>query len=572
MALTHSPAYYRPIGVSLFLHVQGIELGLTPLSFIDSLLAGCVERWTVQADPISKSSIAWMRHSIARCGTDHARCEGEEIALPTRVLDVGDPQNIRLCETEGRPGVYIALSHCWGLPNKTFITTHDTIADMKAGFVVEQAPATFRDAISITRCLDIRYLWIDSLCIIQHDSADWSREAARMGTVYANAYLTISAANTKDDNDRFLQPRNDASTSLRIISSTGQSAQVYLQIQLEEPSLTEEPLDARGWTLQERILSRRSLRFGSTEMSCHCPCFSLFESHGGERRSMHNFIRSLKPDSTPSGTLVYSNWYQMVADFTARHLTYDTDKMPALSGVATEVAKFEKGTYYAGLWWEDMALGMVWYKYREMELKKPSEYLAPSWSWASLNGRTFNRPFETDKITLPEVLFRECYLEYKSDDPHGAIKSGWLDLSAPVVKLVQRECEYSPLVYKYDLDTAFEFSSLDVRDVETDDDGDDLNRGQGSSYDTWGAFDLGHKDRTEALGLVLTFSYGKDGHSSYTELKDFLHCTSLYGILIEYSKKRQTYKRVGYFMVMDLEAGEAIQFLKRAKVQDIRLY
>lgn len=513
-----------------------------------------------------------MKHSIARCGTNHARCEGEETALPTRVLDVGDLQDIRLCETGGRTGVYIALSHSWGLQNKTFITTHDTIADMKAGFIVERAPATFRDAISITRCLDIRYLWIDSLCIIQHDNADWSREAARMGTVYANAYLTIAAANTKDDNDRFLQPRNDASTSLRIISSTGQSAKIYLQIKLEEPSLTEEPLDARGWTLQERLLSRRSLRFGSTEMSCHCPCFSLFESDGSEHRWMHNFIRSLKPDSTPSGTLVYSSWYQMVVDFTARHLTYDTDKMPALSGVATEVAKFENGTYYAGLWWEDMALGMVWYKYREMELKKPSEYLAPSWSWASLNGRTFNRPFETDKITLPDVLFRECYLEYKSDDPHGAIKSGWLDLSAPVVKLVQRECEYSPLVYKDGLDTAFEFPSLDVRYVEIDDDGDDLERGQASFYDIWGAFDLRHKARKEALGLVLTFSYGKDGHSSYTELKDFLHCTSLYGILIEYSKKRQTYKRVGYFMVMDLEAGEAIPFLKRAKVQDIRLY
>ena len=570
MALKHSPANYRPIGVSLVCHVRGIDLGLTPLSFIDSLLAGCMDRWTVQADPISKSSIAWMKHSIARCGTNHAKCEGEETALPTRVLDVRDPQDIRLCETGGRPGVYIALSHCWGSPNKTFITTHDTIADMKAGFVMEQAPATFRDAISITRCLDIRYLWIDSLCIIQHDSADWSREAARMGTVYANAYLTIAAANAKDDNDSFLQRRSDASTSLRIISPTGQSAEVHLQIQLEDPDQTEEPLDARGWTLQERLLSRRSLRFGSTEMSCHCPCFSVYESHSSNRGGMRrDFIKSLKPHSTPSGTLSYCNWYGMVAEFTAQHLTYDTDKMPALSGVATEVAKFEDGTYYAGLWWEDMASGMVWFKYHEMELKKPSEYLAPSWSWASLNGRTFNRPFETDKITLPDVLFRECYLEYKSDDPHGAIKSGWLDLSAPVVKLVQRECQYSPLVYKDDLDTAFGFPSLDVRDIEMDDDGDDLKKGQ---YDTWGAFDLGHKDRTEALGLVLTFSYGRDGHSFHTELKDFLHCTSLYGILIEYSKKRQAYKRVGYFMVMDLEAGEAIQFLKRAKVQDIRLY
>ena len=171
----------------------------------------------VHSDPLSKTSIAQMKYWIARCDTNDTKCKALETALPTPVLDVRDREVIRLCETSGEAGAYIALSHRWGLTDKTFITTDDTIADMKKGFAIGQAPATFRDAISITRLLDLRYLWIDSLCIIQHNTADWSQEAVRMGSVYANAYLTIAAANAQDDNDGFLQLRSDALTSSRII-------------------------------------------------------------------------------------------------------------------------------------------------------------------------------------------------------------------------------------------------------------------------------------------------------------------------------------------------------------------
>ena len=542
----------------------------------------------VHADPLSKSSIARMKHWVARCDTNDAKCKVEETALPTRVLDVRDSQKISLCEIVGQQGAYIALSHCWGLPNKTFITTQDTIADMKAGFVMEQAPATFRDAISITRCLDIKYLWIDSLCIIQHDSADWSREAARMGTVYANAYLTIAAANAKDDNDGFLQQRSDALTSLRIISSTGNSAQVYLQTQNDGINVkayaAKEPLDARGWALQEQRLSRCSLRLGSTEMSWDCQCSSLHESETDHYNGMRIPLELLKPHSTASGPLSYYSWYGMVSSFTKRLLTYDTDKLPALSGLATEVAKFQTGTYYAGLWWEDMASGMLWFRGRAAELNKPSEYLAPSWSWVSLNGWTLIYEDQPAKTALPNVLFRECRLEYKSDDddPYGAITSGWLDLSAPVVKLVQREVPDRWMFDDDGLDMALGFVHLGIG---VNDHGDEVERWPSrhstkGNFETRGVFDLAHKDQTEVLGLFLMFSHDKAGSSveegdrisSQTAQKDSVQWSSLYGILVEYSKKRTAYKRVGYFQAMRLEPGEALQILEGAQVQDVRIH
>jgi hypothetical protein len=227
-----------------------------------------------------------MQHWITRCNEKDADCKVQDPALPTPLLDIDNPQLIKLCNadslTDGQRSPYIALSHCWGLPNKTFLTTRNTIAEMRAGFPIGDAPATFRNAIQVTRCLGIRYLWIDALCIIQHVDEDWKLEASRMGSVYANSFLTIAAANAKDDNDGFLCPRTDVLTSLKIMSSTGRSAQIYLQTQGNGTNVhaynTTQPLDTRGWVLQERFLPRSTLEFGSTQMSWECQCFSLHES------------------------------------------------------------------------------------------------------------------------------------------------------------------------------------------------------------------------------------------------------------------------------------------------------
>ena len=164
----------------------------------------------------------------------------------------------------------------------------------------------------------------------------------------------------------------------------------------------------------------------------------------------------------------------MVSSFVRRRLTYDTDKLPALSGVATEVAKFHDGTYYAGLWWEDMASGMLWFRGRTAELNKPSEYLAPSWLWASLNGWTVAYSDQPPRITLPDVVLRECPLDYRNVDQRGAITGGWVDLSAPVVKLVQAKV---PNRWKFDnegLDMALKYAHLAVPDIGGNDHGDEV--------------------------------------------------------------------------------------------------
>lgn len=141
----------------------------------------------VHSDPLCARTIGRIPEWIETCDDDHDTCpNGESPKLPTRVLDVGVSeacQIVSLVETQGERGEYIALSHCWGKSN-SFLTTRETFEDMKRGFQPEQAPATFRDAITVTRKLGIRYLWIDSLYIIQGDTRDWEIESSRMSGVY----------------------------------------------------------------------------------------------------------------------------------------------------------------------------------------------------------------------------------------------------------------------------------------------------------------------------------------------------------------------------------------------------
>ena len=469
----------------------------------------------VHPDPLSEHSIARLRHWVTRYDKSDDRCKVVDMFLPTRVLDVDELQAIKLCESRAladrRQGSYIALSHCWEPSKKTFLTTRDTIKEMKAGFPIEEFSATFRDVL-ITRGLGIRYISIDSLSIIQQDNTDRELEASRMGSVYANSLLTVAAANAKGDHDGFLHRRADTLIPLAIASSIGRSTQVYLQAQKNGIEVhgynTNQPLDTRGWTLQERYLPQRTLQFGSTEISWACQCIDLHESEIDPYNGISNSIALIRLDPTDSGIFSYISCYSMVLEYTDRVLTYDTDKLPALSGLATEVAKFKNGIYNAGLRWEDVASGMLWYRGGASKLKKPSEYLAPSWSWVSLNGGVIYNS-QPQQVTLADVAFHECYLERGNETPNRAVKSGWLDLSAPLVKLIK--IETSPLWKFVDkgLETAFRFPHLDNNVIERKTrlykkKARDPYSSRGN-FETRGNFDLTHKDHTEVLGLFLQF-------------------------------------------------------------------
>lgn len=105
---------------------------------------------------------------------------------------------------------YTALSHVWRDPSTTapLITAQKHILQSRLnGIELSELPANFRDAITVSPSLGVRYLWIDSQCIIQDDPVDWDFETKRMLAVYANSYITIAAVSAKCAHNGFLNPR-----------------------------------------------------------------------------------------------------------------------------------------------------------------------------------------------------------------------------------------------------------------------------------------------------------------------------------------------------------------------------
>ncbi len=149
---------------------------------------------------------------LSRCLKDHwCNFNLREIPLfPTRLINVGPPDGSEepfLCMSKGYRGVYLALSHSWG-PSQIITTTLATINERSIGISFSSLPKTFQDAIKITRAMDWRYLWIDSLCIIQDSIEDWELESAKMGDYYKNALVTIAAVSAKGGEESCFRKRN----------------------------------------------------------------------------------------------------------------------------------------------------------------------------------------------------------------------------------------------------------------------------------------------------------------------------------------------------------------------------
>jgi hypothetical protein len=197
-------------------------------------------------------------------------------ALPTRLLYVGDPNSdvLRLyCPKKHDRVKYIALSHCWGEPTPKikpeFCTTDNNIKARLKEFSFSELPKTFQDAVQVTRELDVQYLWIDSLCIIQGNKNDWEHEAKCMEDVFASAYCTIAATSAVDSNAGFLD-RNVSSEYVCVQDTLGQRFYVCTDIGDFNNDVEKARLNTRTWVMQERVLSGRTIHFSANQTYFEC--------------------------------------------------------------------------------------------------------------------------------------------------------------------------------------------------------------------------------------------------------------------------------------------------------------
>lgn len=194
---------------------------------------------------------------------------------PTRVIDVGTLLNPLLCLVQGKDmesPAYFALSHRWGDNPDHHLgrTLPENHVGRYQRIGWNELPLNFRDAITVTRNLNVRYLWIDSICIIQNDDQDWQRESVRMEEVYSNAKCVLAACSAESPVEGFLERPISSRPFITIQSESGGIGYICKYIDNFQRDVDEGTLNSRGWTLQERALARRTIFFTKGQAYFEC--------------------------------------------------------------------------------------------------------------------------------------------------------------------------------------------------------------------------------------------------------------------------------------------------------------
>ncbi|EMD66339.1 hypothetical protein COCSADRAFT_34907 [Bipolaris sorokiniana ND90Pr] len=362
-------------------------------------------------DTGSSHALQWLKDKLGLCDSTHKHCEHRgETSLPRRILDVGGTndssaakdQDIRLIETKHDINDYICLSHCWG-SGEMFRTTKENISERMHNIHFNDLPATFKDAVRITRDLGKRYLWIDSLCIIQNDPRDWREEGLRMHEVYGNSYLTIAASKTKGPDDGLFSVSSQYKLQQFFFVTDRQQFVMRVRQKISHfNSIDSFPLLKRGWVFQERILSRRMVHFGPQELVWECMEMEECECGNVDEGISWNLHTPRKSHLLIGGNVFL--WNRIAAAYSSLSLTKENDVLPALSGIAKKHKPEPEAKYLAGFWdGKFLVIHLMWYvqptrglfpgDYKNIIQTRPSPWRAPSWSWASVKSAVIYNEF-----------------------------------------------------------------------------------------------------------------------------------------------------------------------------------
>jgi hypothetical protein len=349
------------------------------------------------------------------CKHHHPHCNVRDKTpwLPTRLLDLEtleDLSEVRICVTSEETFTvipeYTTLSHRWLVNNDTQLKlTNDNIVQLKKNVSIVEVSKTFRDAMQISKQLGVRYLWIDSLCIVQGDNDDWKQEAALIVKVYKNGVINISATAAAAvhrtegcfrDREGFLQPFR---TTKPASSESPEELHVVIPNMIWRRNIEMADIQKRGWVLQERVLSPRVLHYAIEQVfwECRqfCACESVpfgiepgFYSLGIGNSYIKDFVPGLALEDYghDRDQMERTFWKRIVEDFSAYELTFVTDKLMALSRIASEVRCMIRAEYLAGLWKSQLPHTLLWVAKAGPSRPKRLSGIAPSWSWASISG------------------------------------------------------------------------------------------------------------------------------------------------------------------------------------------
>jgi hypothetical protein len=349
----------------------------------------------IPVDPETSSVFNVAKEWVMNCTKSHIECgKRSGSQLPTRVIDVGSAKGLeapRIIVTQGGRDEYVTLSHRWTDVARQFATTRENLEARLQAIPLASFPPTFRDAIIITRRLSYRYLWIDSICIVQNDEMDWEGECQKMCDVFENSVFSISALRDSDGTSGILKERQ-LHQSLILHLEDGTRIGVRPVPQNFKNAIRSSAMETRGWILQERILSPAILHIGQSQMYWECCSHTASEyqpqwvSHS-EGRLKHLVVMAQRQSPKREAPDPYLEWYKMLGIFTSKSLTVELDRLPAIIGLAHRFQNLVNATFVAGLWLEDLHRGLLWMKEHSFgKTLNHGHSNLPSWSWIQVVG------------------------------------------------------------------------------------------------------------------------------------------------------------------------------------------
>ncbi|KAK1751059.1 heterokaryon incompatibility protein-domain-containing protein [Echria macrotheca] len=396
---------------------------------------------------------AWQQN----CSTSHARCRqfphlvSPTRRLPSRLLDLSNDRvrlepSVSSILSENPNLEYTTLSHMWGLnPSSCPQLQLSTLAAFTLDIPLSSLPDKYVYAIHITRALGYRYIWIDSLCIIQDSPEDWTREALLMASVYGGTAVNISYT-FPPDSDTPQNHLRDPRVHLPCLTSPPSSSKwnektlvINYRPGYHRPAWSPTvyktlwPLLSRGWVFQERLLCPRTVYIGQDRQLWECCDAIIDEFYGplttvpGSKSHFHRIITGIAAsfhseatapqttaaDSSPpeaekkknknlfldfdeDRTNADAQWGPLVRDYRAAELTKEFDRGIAFAGIARAIQAAAGVTYLAGLWRELFAFDMLWSvglalvgdnaaaEQAKVDKRKREMKKAPSWSWFAI--------------------------------------------------------------------------------------------------------------------------------------------------------------------------------------------
>ncbi|CAI6094181.1 unnamed protein product [Clonostachys chloroleuca] len=310
------------------------------------------------------------------------------------------------------PGAYVALSYV-EQRDKRKILDADTLKKLQqAGsfrdsIMSEYATPLIQQAMYLTSAIGERYLWAERPCSIPTTPENETGQIELMGDVFANAVVTIIAADPNDDCDG-----DEAGSAEPVLAGLKDVSKPRVLGQKVIPFGDEHimvrntnifslvhgttPYYEDGWTYQQFHMARRRILFRSGEIHWQCQC-SVWHEELVPDFETDKYI-DLRLPTVAAGFPDYGSLSHAFTNYNERTLDRDEDVVPAISSFLSVASRTFEGGFLFGIPETMFELSLIWRRYwnhtnirrRTISTASPDDQSAssglPSWSWIGWQG------------------------------------------------------------------------------------------------------------------------------------------------------------------------------------------